>query len=139
MIESGLCDTFKLGVLMGMFQHLDDYRMALYRGDAELSPRETARYTPDGEVVGPGYEAGGMSLGQTIIAVENGVATMGWETPSWPNASFEADGCLIYNASMPEMPAVCVVAFGQTHRSSNGPFTPQIPGQADLHALITWT
>jgi hypothetical protein len=137
MIESSLCDAFKLGVLMGYHQYTDDYRMALYRGDAELN-RETYRYTPEGEVAGPGYEAGGLSLGPTIVAIEHGVATMGWATPSWPNATIEADGCLIYNASMPDMPAVCVVAFGQTHRSANGPFTPQIVGQPDLGSLIQW-
>lgn len=106
-------------------------KMALYDPTASLT-RSTAVYTTTGEVVGVGYDAGGVDLTNVVVNIN---ATYGvylsFDQPQWSNALFTAAGALIYNASL----AVAVLDFGGA-RLASGQFVPILPASTPLTALL---
>ena len=118
MIVSGLCVWAKRDFLMGMHTPGDVYKLALYTRDADLSP-STQTYTPNGEVVAPGYERGGKVMAGYQCTIDKGIGVLGWKEPVvWANATITAWGALIYNASKGNR-AIVVVAFGKAVASTN--------------------
>jgi hypothetical protein len=125
-IIQAFCNVAKLDFLRGVHQPDDDYRMALYRETATLD-KATERYTTDGEIAGPGYEAGGQPLAGIQVDLSGDDAFITWDDPVWPNATIEADGALIYNASRGDR-ALEVLRFENAPvRSTNGPFRVPLP------------
>ena len=125
MIRTALCDSFKLDIIQGRHVSDDDYRIALYDASAELSAA-TERYSPNGEVTGFGYDAGGKSLDDLRTGLNNGSAFMSFGDVVFENISVIASGCMIYNASK-EGRAVAVFDFGQEVEARNGKLTVSIP------------
>ena len=126
MITQAFCVAAKLDLLNGVHQPGDDYRIALYGADAELN-EFTDRYTVTGEIVGAGYEAGGQSLTGQVTELAGSLALRTWNNPLWPNATIEAHGALIYNASRGDR-AVEVLRFANAPvKSTNGVFTVPLP------------
>lgn len=124
-ITDGLCRSYLRDVVRGHHQPGDDYRLALYGASASLSEATTA-YTTTGEVSGPGYEAGGMSLTGFVDSQDGRTITVSWDDPVWSVATITARGALIYNASRNNA-AVAVLAFGGDVQSTDAPFTVQLP------------
>jgi hypothetical protein len=121
-IISGLCTSAKREFLMGFHTPGDQYRVALYRQDANLSPERTTSYTNQGEITGEGYVAGGQALHGYQCLLDRGVAVMGWtQAPTWKNATIVAWGALIYNASKGNR-AVVIVDFGKPVTSTSGDY-----------------
>lgn len=135
-IISGLCLIAKRDFLMGVHTPTDQYRVALYQQDAQLSPGQTNTYTPNKEVVGEGYQAGGQVLSGYQCIIDQGVAVMGWSSPPvWKNATIAAWGALIYNASKGNR-AIVIVDFGRCVASTSGDYRLLMPPVTAETALV---
>src|SRR5687767_6386509 len=108
----------KRDFLMGIHTPHDEYKMALYRAEAVLSPA-TQVYTPAGEISGKGYERGGKRVQGYQCGLDGTTAVLGWTQDTvWQDASMEAWGALIYNASKGNR-AVVVVSFDKKVASTD--------------------
>ena len=142
MIVPGLTDTFRAESLFGgihLPQH--EYYIALYYDspDAIVLGPETMGYTPEGEVRGLGYQAGGKLLDGRTVEIRDGVACLDWRSPVWPVATiFRARGCLIYNKSLPGLNSVLVHDMGDEVSSVNGPFIARLPEPGSGSSLVQW-
>jgi len=141
MIFTAVADVFKLDLLQQLSQ--DQFRMALYTDRANLGP-DTIAYTPTGEVIGPGYTAGGIvmqgfkTLMDALIIPDQPprmIAIVDWDDPMWPYATITARGALIYNYSKGNK-AVGVIDLGQNYTSTNGSFMVTLPEPTAKTALI---
>lgn len=135
MITAGLCDAYKLDCQNGVHQPDDEYRIALYGETAALSPA-TVAYTPQGEVSGQGYKAGGQPMKGRVSGVHAGVGWVSWkDSPRWNDATIKAHGALLYNASKGNR-AMAVYSFGECVTSTNGPFVVPLPAPSADTALL---
>lgn len=120
MIESGVCRTYKFDLLRGVHSEDDTYYMALYTDAAQIGP-ETERYSPQGEVRGSGYDAGGKKVALEVVRDTYG-ASLIFKEQVWEVATISAKGSMIYNASKNNR-AVAVMGFEEEVSSVNGKFT----------------
>jgi len=141
MIVPGTAISFFFDLARSLFQPSDEYRIALYSRDANLSPM-TEAYTTDGEVIGaPGYVAGGQILAGLTVTMDGRVAVMDWADPLWPNSTIVARGAFIFNATRNR--AVTVLDLGPSpagdqrgYSSTNGNFLITFPDPTALTGLI---
>ena len=137
-IAQGATNTFKVGMLDGVFDFgTDTFKIALYTGAASIGPDTTA-YTTDGETVASGYTAGGEVLTVTqvpTIGNQNGNATayLSFQNVTWTSA-LTARGALIYKSGSGN-PTVCVLDFG-ADKTSTTTFTVQFPAVTNTAAII---
>lgn len=108
-------------------------KMALYTATANLDETTTA-YTTAGEVVGPGYVAGGQTLANVTVAKADGVAYLSFDNVVWTPAAFTARGALIYNTSLGNL-AVAVLDFG-SDKTTSTQFTVQLPANTAASAVV---
>jgi len=126
------CDVFKTGLLTGSFNFTGgSFYMALYTNDATLNASTTA-YTTIGEASGGSYIAGGELLAGAAVAINNNIAYLTFDNPSW-TGSITARGALIYKAG--DNGAVCVLDFGADKTSTNS-FVVQFPAATNTSAII---
>lgn len=141
MIVPGLTDTFRAELLFGgihLPQH--EYCLALYNDgpDLVLGP-ETMSYTPEFEVQGLGYDAGGKLLEGRVVEIRDGIACLDWRSPVWDVVTiFGVRGCLIYNKSLPGLNSVLVHDMGEEVSASNGPFIARLPEPGPTTSLVQW-
>ena len=114
MIIQGMCDSFRGELFQGIHNfNTDTIKVALYSNTTATLNSTTTVYTSVGEISGTGYTAGGEAMtGQSITTVV-GASWINWANPSWPGASFSADGAMFYNASKGNR-AIMVLNFGVT-------------------------
>ena len=123
MITHGGCHSYKREILDGVHQPWHVYRLALFGEHADIGPQTTSYKSARGEIDGVGYIKGGMHLPGFHTSTVNGTASLSFDTPiKWQNASIEAAGGLVYNASLPGLNSVSVLDFKGNFRSMNGPF-----------------
>ena len=135
MINQALCNSFKVEILQGIHQPLDDYRMALYTSDADLS-KDTAVYATIEEVAADrDYPQGGVSMGMPTIVLLGDVAIMDFEDVVIELTTITARGALIYNASKGNK-AVAVLDFGKDISATDGTLTISLPQPSAGTALI---
>tara|TARA_R110000868_G_scaffold286376_1_gene546848 strand:- start:1638 stop:2054 length:417 start_codon:yes stop_codon:yes gene_type:complete len=127
------CNTFKIGLMDGTFDFVNDtFYMALYTNAATLDATTTA-YTSTGEVVATGYTAGGLALtiAQTPTVGNSGnTAYISFDNAVW-SGSITARGALIYTSAG----SVCVLDFG-ADKTSSTTFTVQFPAVSNTSAII---
>jgi len=124
MIQSGLTTAAKLLFLKSVIN--DSCKLALYKADADIGPH-TMAYTPDGEVSGAGYKAGGVKLTNCCVESDtDGSAFISWDNAEWPKASITAAGYMVYDTSKNNT-ALFVGSWGADYTSTNGPFVVNIP------------
>lgn len=120
----------------------DTFKAALYLASATVNAA-TASYSSTGEVTGPGYSAGGVTVSNaTPPAYSNTTATAG--TAYWtPSASITYtavtlttpfDAVLIYNSTQSDK-AVSVHTFG-SQTVTAGTFTLTMPANTTSTALL---
>lgn len=137
-IISGISIAAKRAFLTGEFQPGDNYKIALYTTSAQLSPMNDS-YTTAGEVVGSGYQKGGMNLEGYMCDVDGVSACITWsKNPVWKNATINARGAMIYNASKGNK-SVLVLDFGSDIISTNGNWTFPMPPLTATTALIRFS
>jgi hypothetical protein len=142
MIIQCIVNSFRDQMLKGQHDLLTDtLKIALYTGNAELTPMTTV-YTATGEASGSGYSAGGVILTGTSISI-------GTQTTTTPavvyvnfnnavfNAAVTARGALIYNLSKSNK-AIAVLDFG-ADKTSTTTFTVTMPVNTATTALLRFT
>lgn len=141
-IIQSICDSFRAELAEGQHDFTNgtghNFSIALYTSLANLS-NVTTVYDPTGEVQGAGYTAGGFdwTAANNITPQSVGSITY-WSfnvNPSWPAATINARGALIYNKSNGNK-AVCVLDFGADKSSFNGLFTLVLPPNGPSSSII---
>ena len=149
-IGQTLTTSFKVQILDGIHNFgvgvirattaADTFKIALYSTLATLNSTTTV-YTTQDEVTGTGYVAGGNTLVISQAPTSTDTETVAWlnfENSSWANATFSADGALIYNSTQGNK-AVAVLNFGSTKTTTNQTFTVTFPASTSSAALIRIT
>jgi hypothetical protein len=149
-IGQTLATSFKVEILDGIHNFgvgvirattaADTFKIALYSTLATLNSTTTV-YTTQDEVTGTGYVAGGNTLVISQAPTSTNTETVAWlnfENSSWANATFSADGALIYNSTQGNK-AVAVLNFGSTKTTTNQTFTVTFPASTSSAALIRIT
>ena len=149
-IGQTLATSFKVEILDGIHNFgvgvirattaADTFKIALYSTLATLNSTTTV-YTTQDEVTGTGYVAGGNTLVISQAPTSTNTETVAWlnfENSSWANATFSADGALIYNSTQGNK-AVAVLNFGSTKTTTNQTFTVTFPASTSNAAIIRIT
>ena len=149
-IAQAMCTLFKMDVMLGD-HHLDtdDIRIALYTDAATLNAA-TDGYITSGQVAnGGGYTTGGERLtfdsgaSPAVVAVaENGTSgVFDADDPEWTDATFTANGALIYNKTLGDATsnakgAIAVLAFGGNFTVAGGTFKIVFPAPTANNAIV---
>ena len=149
-IGQTLATSFKVEILDGIHNFgvgvirattaADTFKIALYSTLATLNSTTTV-YTTQDEVTGTGYVAGGNTLVISQAPTSTNTETVAWlnfENSSWANATFSADGALIYNSTQGNK-AVAILNFGSTKTTTNQTFTVTFPASTSSAAIIRIT
>jgi hypothetical protein len=149
-LSQTLATSFKVEILDGIHNFgigvirattaADTFKIALYTTLATLNSTTTV-YTTQDEVTGTGYVAGGNTLVISQAPTSTNTETVAWlnfENSSWANATFSADGALIYNSTQGNK-AVAVLNFGSTKTTTNQTFTVTFPASTSSAAIIRIT
>ena len=114
----------------------DDFKIALYTEEADLSPNmEPSTYSTTNEVVGAGYTAGGNEVIPTVsFDFDTNSAYVNFADTSWTSATFTARGAVIYQVGSLEMMAI--LDFGSNVTVDNNTFNVTFPPDTVTEALI---
>jgi hypothetical protein len=83
-----------------------------------------------------GYTAGGATLTSVTPTSDSTTAVCDFSDVSYTDATFTANGCLIYNDTATGDPACVAVAFGADKTVTSGTFTIQFPTADATNAII---
>ena len=143
-ISQAVCNVFKQELLKGKhdFDGGGTYFIALYTSSATMGAT-TLKYVTTNEITntaGSAYTAGGKVCGNpSVTGGQNStIAFVDFDNVSFANASFTANGALIYrqDGSGPTNDAVVVLAFGGDFTASNGTFEIQFPANGGGSEII---
>ena len=138
-ITSAICNSFKVEILKGVHnftQGGNTFRLALYTSSASLRISTTVYRTANEVANGNGYTTKGAALTNVIPALSGDTACCDFSDVSFTSASFTANGCLIFNDTATNDPAVCAIAFGGDKTVSSGTFTIQFPTPDASNAIL---
>ena len=141
-ITSAICNSFKQEVLVGTHNFTattgHTFKIALFTSSATLGASTTA-YSTSNEITnssGTAYTSGGATLTSVTPTTDSTTAVCDFSDVSYTDASFTANGALIYNSSASGNPACVVVAFGADKTVTSGTFTIQFPTADATNAII---
>jgi len=140
-ITSAVCTSFKQELLVGTHNFTattgNTFKIALFTSSATLGASTTA-YSTSNEITnssGTAYTAGGATLTSVTPTTSGTTAFCDFADVSYTDASFTANGALIYNSSQSDK-AVCAIAFGSDKTVTSGTFTIQFPTADATDAII---
>ena len=141
-ITSAICTSFKVELLKSVHNFTattgNTFKIALYDSDATLGASTTAFSTSE-EITntsGTAYTSGGATLTSVTPVADSTTAVCDFSDVSFTDASFTANGALIYNSSASGNPACAVIAFGADKTVTSGTFTIQFPTADATDAII---
>jgi hypothetical protein len=138
-VTQALCTSFKAQLFQAAHNfsagggHM--FMLALYTGAVVLDA-STTMYSPTGEVVSVGYNAGGFVLTNVNPSVSGTTAMQTFATnPTWTGVTFIASQALLHNASQGGL-AIAVFDFGGGQSVVGGTFTINLPPVTPTTALL---
>ena len=141
-ITSAVCTSFKVELLKGVHDFTattgNTFKIALYTSSATLGASTTA-FSSSNEITnstGTAYTSGGATLTSVTPTASSRTAVCDFSDVSYTDASFTANGALIYNDSASGDPACVVIAFGGDKTVTSGTFTIQFPTADATNAII---
>ena len=141
-ITSAVCTSFKVELLKGVHNFTattgNTFKIALYTSDATLGASTTA-FSSSNEITntsGTAYTSGGATLTSVTPAASGTTAVCDFADVSYTDATFTANGALIYNDTATGDPACAVIAFGGDKTVTSGTFTIQFPTADATNAII---
>ena len=141
-ITSAVCTSFKVELLKGVHNFTattgNTFKLALYTSSASLGAGTTA-YSTSNEITntsGTAYTAAGATLTSVTPTSDSTTAVCDFSDVSYTDATFTANGCLIYNDTATGDPACVVIAFGGDKTVTAGTFTIQFPTADATNAII---
>lgn len=143
MITSGMCTSFKVGLLNGDFDFgtgtTQTFKVALYTSAASLSAATTS-YSTSNEASGAGYTAGGQALTVSVVPMSTGTtAFLSFSDVTWSATTITARGALIYKADGVTNPAILVLDFGEEKQTNAGDFVINFPLADSVNAILKLT
>ena len=139
-ITSAICNSFKVELLKGEHNFTastgQTYYIALFTSSANLGASTTI-YSTTNEIAndsGSAYTAGGEALTNVTPVLSGSTAVVDFEDASWTDATFTANGALIYQNTTNK--AVMALAFGGDKSVSNGTFTVTMPTADADNAIL---
>ena len=108
----------------------------MYTSSATLNKSTTVYVTANEVANGNGYTTKGAALTNVTPALSGDTACCDFSDVSFTSASFTANGCLIFNDTATDDPAVCAIAFGGDKTVSSGTFTIQFPAADASNAIL---
>ena len=140
-ITSAICTSFKQELLVGTHNFTattgNTFKIALFTSSATLGAGTTAFATTN-EITnssGTAYTSGGATLTSITPTTDSTTAVCDFTNVSFTDASFTANGALIYNSSQSNK-AVAVIAFGSDKTVTSGTFTIEFPAADATNAII---
>ena len=140
-ITSAICTSFKVELLKGTHDFTattgNTFKIALFTSSATLGASTTA-FSTSNEITnssGTAYTSGGATLTSVTPVASSTTAVCDFADVSFTDASFTANGALIYNSSASNA-AVCSIAFGSDKTVTSGTFTIQFPTADATNAII---
>ena len=140
-ITSAVCTSFKVELLKGVHNFTattgNTFKIALFTSSATLGASTTA-FSTSNEITnssGTAYTSGGATLTSVTPVADSTTAVCDFSDVSFTDASFTANGALIYNSSASNA-AVCSIAFGSDKTVTSGTFTIQFPTADATNAII---
>ena len=140
-ITSAVCTSFKVELLKGTHNFTattgNTFKIALFTSSATLGASTTA-FSTSNEITnssGTAYTSGGATLTSVTPVASSTTAVCDFSDVSFTDASFTANGALIYNSSASNA-AVCSIAFGSDKTVTSGTFTIQFPTADATNAII---
>ena len=141
-ITSAICTSFKVELLKGVHNFTattgNTFKIALYTSSATLGDSTTA-FSATNEITntsGTAYTSGGATLTSVTPTTSGTTAFCDFADVSYTDATFTANGCLIYNDTATGDPACAVIAFGGDKTVTAGTFTIQFPTADATNAII---
>ena len=145
-ITSAICTSFKQELLVGTHNFTattgNTFKIALYTSSATLGAGTTA-FSTTNEITnssGTAYTAGGATLTSVTPTTSGTTALCDFADVSYTDASFTANGALIYNTTTGSATgttdAICAIAFGSDKTATAGTFTIQFPANDSSNAII---
>ena len=141
-ITSAVCTSFKVELLKGVHNFTattgNTFKIALYTSSATLGASTTA-FSATNEITntsGTAYTSGGATLTSVTPTTSGTTAVCDFADVSYTDATFTANGCLIYNDTATGDPACAVIAFGGDKTVTAGTFTIQFPTADATNAII---
>ena len=141
-ITSAVCTSSKVELLKGVHDFTattgNTFKIALYTSSATLGASTTA-FTTSNEITnssGTAYTSGGATLTSVTPTSDSTTAVCDFSDVSYTDASFTANGAMIYNDSASGDPACAIIAFGSDKTVSSGTFTIQFPTADATNAII---
>jgi hypothetical protein len=141
-ITSAICTSFKVELLKGVHNFTattgNTFKIALYTSSATLGASTTA-FSATNEITntsGTAYTSGGATLTSVTPTTSGTTAVCDFADVSYTDATFTANGCLIYNDTATGDPACAVIAFGGDKTVTAGTFTIQFPTADATNAII---
>ena len=141
-ITSAVCTSFKVELLKGVHNFTattgNRFKIALYTSSATLGASTTA-FSSSNEITnssGTAYTSGGATLTNITPVASSTTAICDFVDVSYTDASFTANGALIYNDTATGDPACVVIAFGSDKTVTSGTFTIQFPTADATDAII---
>jgi len=141
-ITSAVCTSFKVELLKGVHNFTattgNTFKIALFTSSASLGAATTA-YSTSNEITnssGTSYTAGGATLTSVTPAASSTTAVCDFNDVSYTDATFTANGAMIYNDSASGDPACVIIAFGSDKTVTSGTFTIQFPTADATNAII---
>jgi len=142
-ITSAVCTSFKVELLKGVHDFTattgNTFKIALYTSSATLGAGTTA-FSSTNEITNSGtssaYTSGGATLTSVTPTSDSTTAVCDFNDVSYTDASFTANGALIYNDTATGNPACAVIAFGSDKTVTSGTFTIQFPTADATNAII---
>jgi|TARA_R110002012_G_scaffold189406_1_gene356702 hypothetical protein len=141
-ITSAVCTSFKVELLKGVHNFTattgNTFKIALFTSSASLGAATTA-YSTSNEITnssGTAYTAGGATLTNVTPVASSTTAVCDFNDVSYTDATFTANGCMIYNDSASGDPSCVIVAFGGDKTVTSGTFTIQFPTADATNAII---
>ena len=138
-ITSAICNSFKTQILTAVHNFTNGantFRLALYTDAATLNKSTTVYVTANEVANGNGYTTKGAALTNVTPALSGDTAVCDFADVSFTSASFTANGCLIFNDTATDDPAVCAIAFGSNKTVTSGTFTIQFPTADASNAIL---
>ena len=141
-ITSAVCTSFKVELLKGVQDFTattgNTFKIALFTSSASLGAATTA-YSTSNEITnssGTAYTAGGATLTSVTPTASSTTAVCDFADVSYTDATFTANGAMIYNDSASGDPACVIIAFGSDKTVTSGTFTIQFPTADATNAII---
>ena len=138
-ITTGVNNTFKQAVMLGEHDlNTNTIKVVLVSSSQNVSASDPNTYTSiSGQLAnGNGYTTGGETLASVTVTQVSSSGVVDFADVSWSDATFSANGCIIYNDSHSSKSVIAVYDFGGEKSATSVEFKLVVPSATSASAVI---